>query len=410
MKVLPLIFFGSIFVSAHSQSAWTIYNDINSPLPTNNVRCVKVDALNRKWVATDYGLAIFDDVSWTTYNTSNSNIPGNYVQSIEFDKLGNAWIGTIEGGVGMFDGTTWTNYSPLNSPLPGYDIKAIVIDTGNIKWFGSSGGLIKFDGTTWTVWDIFNTPALLSHSITSIAIGKDNIKRIGTINGGMAYYNDTAFTVYSLWTSTFPENTVLHIALDSNGNRWAAMPSAGMIAHYGATAWSPYSQLIGNLPCDAIDWVFIDKQQKKYIGTMQKGLVILTSSTTYVYYDSTNSPLPDDWVNTIAKDTNNIVWVGCRTGGLVRLDESILNTINEMSIAGNILNVFPNPNSGNFSINIPEGTETYSIQVTDIVGRKVYENKEENNGGVFTLALKPGSYFIRAILDNKIYAGKFIVK
>src|SRR3990172_2754602 len=102
MKVLPLIFFGSIFVSAHSQSAWT-------------------------------------------------------------------------------------NYSPLNSPLPGYDIKAIVIDTGNIKRFGSSGGLIKFDGTTWTVWDIFNTPALLSHSITSIAIRKDNIKRIGTINGEMAY-------------------------------------------------------------------------------------------------------------------------------------------------------------------------------------------------------------------------------
>ena len=66
--ILILVVFS---VGSNAQTAWTNYSFTNSPLPENSVRCIEIDNLGRKWIGTDYGLAIFDDVNWINYFTTN---------------------------------------------------------------------------------------------------------------------------------------------------------------------------------------------------------------------------------------------------------------------------------------------------------------------------------------------------
>jgi len=406
-KMLPLVVSGCIFVSAGAQNAWTIYNEQNSPLPINTVRCIKVDAQNRKWIGTDWGLVVYDDVNWTVYQVANSGLPDNSIRAINFDAQGNVWVGTSGGGAAKFDGSNWAVYSSSTIGLPSDLVRAIAFDSYGRKWFGTSSGLVRYNDTAVTIWDINNSP-LLSHHITCLQIGENDVKYFGTLNGGMVHYNDTAFTFYTLWNGMLPDNSLLDLRLDTAGSRWFAMPAAGLMVHYGGTAWGWYSTSNSGMPSDAINWLHIDKQQKKYMGSQQKGLITFDGSN-FAYYDSTNSGMPDTWAYCVEKDTNGIVWIGTYNGGLVRLDESILNSVAETMMTGNLLNVFPNPNNGNFSLNIPAYISTYSILITDAVGRVVYRNDKEDNAGVFTLPLKPGSYFLKAVLEDKIYTGNFMV-
>src|SRR5436190_7286206 len=117
LKVLPVLFAGSIFfhLSAVAQP-WTIFNDGNSQLPQNTIRCLAVDAQNRKWIGTDLGLVVYNDTNWTIYTTANTagGLTDNSIRSITFDAAGNVWLGTFQGGACRFDGTNWISYKVSN--------------------------------------------------------------------------------------------------------------------------------------------------------------------------------------------------------------------------------------------------------------------------------------------------------
>src|SRR5262245_26500621 len=97
-------------ISGHAQPAFTIFNTVNSGLHDNTVEAITLDHQGRKWIGTDYGVAVYNDTTWTIYQTGNSGISDNFIKCITFDAAGTAWIGTYSGGVNKFDGTNWTSY------------------------------------------------------------------------------------------------------------------------------------------------------------------------------------------------------------------------------------------------------------------------------------------------------------
>jgi ligand-binding sensor domain-containing protein len=403
---VAVFFTATVFFYARAQSAFTIFNSQNSQLPINTVRAIAIDSLNRKWVGTDYGLAVFDETNWTIYQTSNSGLPDNAIRSIAFDNNGAAWIGTINGGVAKFDGTNWTVYDQFNSPLPSQQINAVAFDSSNNKWIGTTSGLVKFDDTNWTVWDNTNS-ALVSNNIQTIAIGRNQLKYLGCINGGMAYFNDTVFTVYSAWNSQIPDNTVIHIALDSNDSRWVAMPTGGLCTHFGGSAWSYYSTFNSTIQSDALDGVFVDKQQNKYIASMQKGLIIFKNNN-FVFYDSTNSDMPDTWVYCVIKDTNNIIWLGTYDGGLIKVSESVLNSIGNTQ-GDFFIDVFPNPATTSITILISDMNEEKKLALFDCSGRKITETYFTDSNYKLPLDVDVGIYFITITSGSRAYSRKITV-
>jgi hypothetical protein len=234
---------------------WTVYNNQNSGLPSNNVTCITIDNNGNKWIGTGGGLARFDGTNWTVYNTQNSGLPSNGVTCITIDNNGNKWIGT-GGGLARFDGTNWTVYNTQNSGLPDDYVRCIAIDNNGDKWIGTNwGGLARFDGTNWMVYNTQNS-GLPSDDVRSIAIDNNGDKWIGTHGGGLARFDGTNWTVYNTQNSGLPDNYVTSITIDNNGDKWIGI--GGGLARFDGTNWTVYNTQNSVIPSNAIYDLQID--------------------------------------------------------------------------------------------------------------------------------------------------------
>jgi ligand-binding sensor domain-containing protein len=119
------------------------YYSWNSGLPDDSIRCIAVDGVGQKWIATDdHGLAMYDGYNWQVYNYTNCDIPSNQVEFVTVDNEGNKWIGMNFRGLVKYDNLEWINYCKANSGLPDDNVTCIAIDDIGKKWIGTRyGGL-----------------------------------------------------------------------------------------------------------------------------------------------------------------------------------------------------------------------------------------------------------------------------
>ena len=109
-------------------------------LISDDVKTVKVDPRNNKWVGTSAGITVLsgeDNCSTTEYTVENSPIVGNFVTSIAFNtQTGDAWIGTTT-GLSRFR-TPFTEPKPDLSGLSGYP-NPFILHEGNANCGSGSG-------------------------------------------------------------------------------------------------------------------------------------------------------------------------------------------------------------------------------------------------------------------------------
>ncbi len=180
--------FKNIGLGKWDGSNWTMYDTLNSSIPSKNVTAIAFDASNNAWIGTINGMAKFDGTSWTLYNTGNSAIAGNYINSIAVSGT-DIWIGTRQ-GTSKYNGSSFTNYTTGNSSLVSDTVQCFAFENGN-TWMGTFRGLSKYDGTNWTTYNSTLYPALLSNNVLSLYADGNKIW-IGTNGGGM----------HRLWGST----------------------------------------------------------------------------------------------------------------------------------------------------------------------------------------------------------------
>jgi ligand-binding sensor domain-containing protein len=135
----------------------------------NNVNTMNVDTANNLWVGSEYGLRKFvsgNNSAFTLFDTSNSPLPSAMILDIESDPTGGIWIGTAAGLV-RYDGTNWTVYNQANTGMPGtvvYDVTRrasdglIAIANNQPSTWPYTGGVSTFNGTTWTHYTMDNSP------------------------------------------------------------------------------------------------------------------------------------------------------------------------------------------------------------------------------------------------------------
>jgi hypothetical protein len=76
--------------------------------------------------------------------------------------------------------------------------------------------------------------------------------------------------------------------------------------------------------------------------------------------------------------------------------------------SANKLKVYPNPTSGNFSIQLPQSSSTTDITITDVLGREVI-NRSESNATTLITGLPTGSYLIKVVCENVTYRQTVVV-
>jgi hypothetical protein len=118
------------------------------------------DALEQQdalWLATDYGLVVWDKVqnTGTYYYPHNSNLPGTHVSTISRATDGTVWIGTYDNMLAFFQDEDWV---PADVPVPAdftgdpllHDLE---FGADGTKYIGTNYGLVTEKDGNWTIYD-----------------------------------------------------------------------------------------------------------------------------------------------------------------------------------------------------------------------------------------------------------------
>jgi len=389
--VLVLMFFFMMNISfLFSQVAWTNYKTSNSPLPDNRVYCIVVDSLNRKWIGTDNGLAIFDGTTWMNYNSTNSGLTYTSVRGIAFDHEGVAWIATVIGGLYSFDGTTWTNYNTGNSLIADDFVKGVAVDSADNIWCATGNGICRFNRSQWKTWNAFTSTAQ-SSSYDCVTLGKHNIIWGGANNGGIVELRDTTLLAnYTIANSFLQDNTIYCVTTDSAGQCWYGTPQHGAgVFNADINLWQTYDAQSSSINSPTVNAVYVDSLQAKFFGTLA-GLAILHPNFTWTFYSYSANGLPDDFVRTVVRDKNNYIWIGTDTGGVAVLDEN-LASVNETNYSETFQS-FPNPANANSEITVDHNFQSATFSLYDMSGRCVEQ-----------IVFSGNKIFLNADLQNGIY-------
>ena len=97
---------------------------------------------------------------------------------------------------------------------------------------------------------------------------------------------------------------------------------------------------------------------------------------------------------------------GCEAPSETLIGEGIPSSVNELE-SGSTL-VYPNPSNGTFNLNLGEGQ--WDVEVFDITGRKVYENRVDGHSVLDLGACRKGIYFLKAIGESRGVTAKVMVQ
>jgi ligand-binding sensor domain-containing protein len=115
---------------------------------TTGVAC---DANGAIWVATDSGLAKYENGAFTVYTSSNSALATSDLNSVAIDPRGRVWVGTWRAGAAMFDHGTWTNLDQNNSGITNNQISWVTADAAGHVWYAmENDGLTEYSPTGFT--------------------------------------------------------------------------------------------------------------------------------------------------------------------------------------------------------------------------------------------------------------------
>jgi ligand-binding sensor domain-containing protein len=393
---------GSFFI--YGQPVITTYSSSNSPLPFNTVRCIAIQN-QFKWFGTDDGLARFDGVNWSVYTTLNSPLLDDDIRAICVENDTIVWIGTVQGGLYSFDGLNWENYTPTNSGLPDYLVRGIAIDTQNNIWCATSEGIAMFDRVNWYTWNVLSHN-LLTNNITAIAIGQQNEKFIGTINGGLNYFSsDNQLTILSIVQSGLPDNSALGIVVDATNHPWFATPAQGLVYDQGfGGPWLRFNMSNSPLPTNGINAIAIDENQSIFMGTDSYG-VIIKNGDNWLQYSTENTDLPENYILSIATESTTVKWLGTYNSGVVRLEEDQSELFENTSNSY----VYPTSLKAGDLIFISTPVSDKKIFVYNQLGQAINGFYLNNSQSIKTSSsCLPGMYYLKVPSINKII--RFIIE
>ncbi len=211
---------------------------------------VKIGPDGNVWVTTrNNGVGKFDGSAWTWYNESNSPIT-NTIWDIAFDLDGNVWMGTYGKGLAKFDGTDWQVFNSSNSPLP-IAVFWVYADHSGSIWAWNKGQALRYNGADWEVFPV------LSGKGDVLSMTEDVYGNLwfATTNG-VHFWDGNNFTEYNVTNSPIGEDMVWEVKIDPYGNKW-------FVHSTGVSVFNEYgiSTRIINPPNSIRGQVFFDTDQ-----------------------------------------------------------------------------------------------------------------------------------------------------
>jgi hypothetical protein len=175
----------------------------------------------------------------------------------------------------------------------------------------------------------------------------------------------------------------------------------------GGTTWANYSGTLPNVPANCIVYQK-GSNEGLYIGTDVGVFYRDATMTDWVPYQT---GLPVVVVTELEISYfNNTLWAGTFGRGLWSADLYSPSVGVESQSIDDDVYVFPNPNTGLFTVQVPEGMQ-YDIVVFNVLGEQVYEERDvdASQRTIELCDVTSGMYLVRLSIANTTITKNIVV-
>lgn len=196
------------------------FNRGNSPIPSNTVKSLEIDADENLWLSTNRGTAVFDGNDWQLFYDKNG--------LLQLDNNGKMVIATTD-SLHWWDGQSFESMDVPNGSF--FSITGFEIDpsTGDIwtTYYGfGQYAVYKYDGSEFTIYTAQNSNLPFeSAAHNPLVIDSDNRVLVGTSSGLFRFENDS-WILLSDVIQDFPAGATIGLGSDELGNIWVSLISA----------------------------------------------------------------------------------------------------------------------------------------------------------------------------------------
>ncbi|MBL8150191.1 MAG: GAF domain-containing protein [Blastocatellia bacterium] len=311
--------------------------------PNEKVRAISettnADGSKVLWVGTENCLGIFEKGHWHTLRRSDG-LPSSSIYSLLEVSTSNLtqslWIGTYGGGLACFEQASWYVIDKA-SGLPENIIYSLMEsraeDGAEELWVGTESSGIAY----WHKgkWRVFNTlDGLPSNEVISLAETKVDGERVilvGT-NAGIAYFKN------GTWINNSQDKSLPNVgayaftktrAADGTEAFWVGLRKGGL-AYFANGKWKIYTTKTSGLPQDsvytAVETRLANGRRVVWAGTRGGGLAMLDpEKESWTVYTFQSGTIPNDYVYSLLEVENQRgereLWAGTRGGvSILNLD------------------------------------------------------------------------------------------
>ncbi len=181
-------------------------NDSN--IPSDVVRDVLIvsEQLNRVWLATDNGAAIFNNGNWQIFRNIDTT-------SLAIDSSGNVWVGTNGHGASVYNGVVWADHTTTNSTIASDTIRDITIGPDGRVWLATPNGVSVLNGANWESHNTFAS-GITSNDVYDIAIDSVGQVWVATDDGASVLLTSGDWQPYQTANSDIRDDSLRAVAVE----------------------------------------------------------------------------------------------------------------------------------------------------------------------------------------------------
>jgi len=264
-------------------------------------------------------------------------------------------------------------------------------------------------GDTWT--QISNLG--LSSTLKSIAVAPSNGNTIYTATYDTLFLTSNGGSNWYYVPLGIPNAKITYIAVHQTNPQtlWITLSgySSGQKVYKstnGGSSWTNISGTLPNLPVNCITY-HNGSNDDLYIGTDAGVFYRNATMSDWIPYIT---GLPNVVVTELEISyNNNKLWAATFGRGLWNSDLNSTAGIEKQELSDEI-NIFPNPNIGQFIVQVPEN-RIYDISVFNVLGENVFEQQQINSSKntVDLSNINSGVYFIHITINEKTISRKIII-
>lgn len=207
-------------------NSWIVYNRNNSGLTNEHINKIRFYN-NIVWIATTGNLVKFDGINWNVFEQPAGK---DWINDFYIESENKLYFGTKLDGIFLFENQTFSWVRWWDYVYCTMTVTSIEKTQNNEVWFGFApdtigrSGISVWNGSTFTNIHF----ASLQNVVNHIFVDDLNIKWIGTSDGLLKYDNQGISTFFNTLNSLISSNNVSASAVDSNGDVWVTTSGGGL--------------------------------------------------------------------------------------------------------------------------------------------------------------------------------------